>query len=484
MTAPLASAPPSPTAPNDTMRARIADTFAAQRAHTARLRRSTAAERRDKIRRLRDAVQARRQDLRDALYADFRKAAPEVDLTEAKSVIDEADFALQHLDEWMALERVATPPLLLGTQSEIRYQPKGVALILSPWNYPFNLTLGPLIAALAAGCAVTLKPSEFTPHSSAVMQDLIASLYAPADVALFRGDKTVAQALLDQPFDHIYFTGSPSVGKIVMRAAAEHLASVTLELGGKSPVVVDASADLDDAARKIVWGKYTNTGQTCIAPDYVYVHASVHDALVDRMRQCITDFYGDAPQDSPDYARLVSDKHFRHVSGLLDEAIQDGATVAAGGTCAADTRYVAPTLLTDVPPDSRIMAEEIFGPLLPVLPFQALDDAIAAINDRPNPLALYIFSEHERTTEALLNRTVAGGSCVNDVLIHYMNPHLPFGGAGHSGIGRGHGVYAFREFSNARSVVRRTAGSKVMQTLYPPYRGWMKRLTDWVVQWS
>lgn len=452
-----------------------------QKAHHRHVRTSSVTVRREKIQRIRDGVHARRQEIRDALYADFRKSPEEVDLTEVKAVMDEAEFALEHLNEWMAPERVSTPPLLMGTSSEIHYEPKGVSLIISPWNYPFNLTLGPLIAAIAAGNSVILKPSEFTPNSSRVMRKMLDELFDPREIAMVEGAVDTAKALLDLPFDHFYFTGSPEVGKIVMRAAAEHLSSVTLELGGKSPAIVDASADVDDAAAKIAWGKFTNTGQTCIAPDYALVHESQQDAFVERISHYIQRYYGstrDERASSPDYARLVNDKHFRRVNGLLADAVKRGATVAFGGSTDAASRYIEPTVLANLPEGSDILDEEIFGPLLPVLTYRDLRDAIERINDRPNPLALYLFTQDERAESMVLNQTRAGGSCINDVLLHYMNPNMPFGGAGHSGIGMGHGIYAFREFSHARSVLRRSYGSKLMRNIYPPYGSMTRRMID------
>ncbi|PEN14775.1 aldehyde dehydrogenase family protein [Longibacter salinarum] len=460
---------------------RLKNLFQRQKEHHLTVRQSTAAERKAKIQRIRDGIRARRQDIRDALYADFQKAPEEADLTEVKAVMDEASFAIKHIDSWMASESASTPPLLMGTSSEIRYEPKGVVLIISPWNYPFNLTLGPLIAAIAAGNSVIVKPSEYTPHSSRVMREMIEELFDEREVALVEGAVETSQALLDLPFDHIYFTGSPEVGKIVMRAAAEHLSSVTLELGGKSPAIVDATADVDDAAAKIAWGKFTNTGQTCIAPDYALVHESRHDAFLKRITHYISEYYGQTDEQrrtTPDYARLVNEKHFSRVQSLLTDAVQSGATVITGGQTDADAQYIAPTVLSDIPSESRIMDEEIFGPILPVVPFSDLNSAIDRINEKPNPLALYLFTRDEAAEHSILSRTHAGGTCINEVLLHYMNPHIPFGGNGHSGIGMGHGKYAFREFSHARSVLRRSYGSKLMRYIYPPYGSLSRRMID------
>jgi aldehyde dehydrogenase (NAD+) len=358
---------------------------------------------------------------------------------------------------------------------------------MSPWNYPFILTLGPLISALAAGNSVILKPSEYTPHSSALMADMIEQLYDPREVTLVRGDKDAGQALLNQPFDHFFFTGSPAVGRIVMKAAAEHLSSVTLELGGKSPTVVDASANIEHAARTIVWGKFLNAGQTCIAPDYVLAERSILDDLLEAMRSALTESYGQTPserQQSADYARIVNERHFERLRDALDEAIEHGARLEYGGTVDARERYIEPTVLTEVPNHATLMQEEIFGPIVPVQPFDHLDDAIAAINTRENPLALYHFTSDESATRRLLDHTLSGDVCVNDVIVHFMSPHLPFGGAGHSGIGASGGEYGFKEFSNQRSVLRRTGASGLMQQLYPPYGSVTKKLVDWLLPWA
>jgi len=459
--------------------------LSSMRAHAPTVRATTADQRKAKLRRLADALLDRRAEVARALKADFEKAPVEVDLTEIKAVTKEAEFAIARLDDWMAPTPVDAPVLFTGTRSAVHYEPKGVVLILSPWNYPINLTLGPLVAAIAAGNCAVLKPSEHTPHAAAVIADLVRSLFDEREVRVVTGGADVASALTHQPFDHIYFTGSPGVGRHVMRAAAEHLTSVTLELGGKSPAIVDRTANLDRAAERIAWSKFTNAGQTCIAPDYVLVDEGVHDALVDRLEGAIERFYGATPeaqQTSDDYARLIHDGHYESVVGLLENAVEHGATVATGGRHDADTRYVAPTVLTDVPLNAPIMQDEIFGPLLPVVSFRALDEAVRIINDRPAPLSLYVFSEREATVDVVLADTSAGSTCINEGFLHFVNPNLPFGGKGESGIGRGHGERGFREFSNERSVLRRTYGSDLMRPLYPPYDRLTSQLADWVLR--
>jgi aldehyde dehydrogenase (NAD+) len=359
-----------------------------------------------------------------------------------------------------------------------------VCLIISPWNYPFNLAMTPLVSAIAAGNTAIIKPSEMTPHVSALLQELVSETFDQQEVAVFQGDHETAQALLALPFDHIFFTGSPAVGRIVMAAAAQHLASVTLELGGKSPVIVDRSADLRQAARDIMWGKLANNGQTCIAPDHLYVHESVRDDFVAEAEQAVRRAYGDsAPQRqaSPDYCRIVNQRHFQRLQALIEDAQAQGASTLFGGQLAADERYISPTLLGNVPDQARLMQEEIFGPVLPVLPYSDIDQVIAAINARPKPLALYLFARDETLVEKVLGKTSAGGSCINHNLLHYLNGQLPFGGVNNSGIGKTHGVHGFREFSNQRAVLR--AKRSIAHWLYPPYTPRVQKLSRLVLRY-
>ena len=480
---------PSPTTTNGALSAveeEIKRVFALQQAHRQALRHTTARQRVQKMKRLRAALFEHRQALRDALHADFSKAPEEVDVTEIFTVTTEIDHVARRLKRWMKPKKVRTPLTLLGTTSEVRYEPKGVGLIISPWNYPVNLTLRPLVGAIAAGCPVIIKPSEYTPHTSRLLKQMLTALFDEREVALFEGDHTVAQALLKHPFDHIYFTGNPEVGKIIMKAAAGHLASVTLELGGKSPTIVDASADVKEAAAKIVFGKFTNKGQTCIAPDYVYVHETLHDAFVAALRDQIHAFYGEeaeARASTADYARIVNDRHYERLHHLYQEALERGAQAAAGTSIDPEQRYLDPMVLTDVPLDARIMQEEIFGPVLPVLPFKTLDEALDGINSRPKPLVLYLFSNNKANIEQVLTNTSAGGTCINDTLLHYLHPELPFGGIGTSGIGKGFGHSGFLAFSNERPVLRQRLKNGPFKYFYPPYTKTTQKLIDLLLKW-
>jgi aldehyde dehydrogenase (NAD+) len=433
------------------------EVFERQQATAFRLRTSTAQERIAKIRCLRDAVIAHADEWYAAAYADFKKPAGEVDLAEILPICVEANDAIRHLKHWMKPKRVWPTLLTLGTQSYVQYEPRGCCLIIGPFNYPVNLTLGPLVSAIAAGNTAILKPSELTPHLSALIAQVVASIFSDDEVAVIQGDAGVTQALQALPFDHVFFTGSPTIGKRVMASAAQHLASVTLELGGKSPTVIDASADLKLAAQNIIWAKFANAGQTCIAPDHVYVHASVKDAWVELCRQEITRAYGASlaeQKSSPHLAHLVNQRHTARVQSLLDDALARGGRSLIGGGVAHDDCFVQPTLLVDTPADARVMEEEIFGPILPVMAYENLDDVIAKINTDEKPLAIYIFSRTDANIDKVLRQTTSGGVCVNHSLLQFLHGNLPFGGVNNSGIGNAHGHYGFKAFSHEKSVVR------------------------------
>jgi aldehyde dehydrogenase (NAD+) len=425
---------------------------------------TTASERIEKIRRLHDALLKRRDEVREALWADYEKPAAEVDLSEILPVIGEARHAMRHLRSWMKPHRVSTPLILFGSRSRILYQPKGVVLIISPWNFPINLTLGPLVSAIAAGNCAMLKPSEMTPNASACMKRILGDLFDESEVAVIEGDAKVAEALLKKRFDHIFFTGSPAVGKIVMRAAAEHLTSVTLELGGKSPVIVDRTANLDEAARKIAWGKTLNSGQICIAPDYILVDESVRAPFIEKLRAAAVHESG----------LLVNDRHAARIRRLAG----DVGPASAG----PDGRRVTLKIIENIPDDAPVMHEEIFGPLLPVISYRDIDDALRIINEKEKPLVLYLFSRERRVIDRVLKQTRAGGTVVNDTLIHFYQLNLPFGGVGQSGMGKGHGRWGFEAFSNARGVLEQRTRFSGIQLLYPPYTRWKQKLIDFTMR--
>ena len=431
-----------------------------------------AAARIAKLQRLHDAMFAHRDAIRQAMFDDFRKPPAEVDLSEIYPVVGEARHAIRHLRSWMRPQPVPTPLGLLGSRSRIVHEPKGVVLIISPWNFPFNLTLGPLVSAIAAGNCAVIKPSELTPHSAALMKRIVGELFDGSEVAVIEGDASTAEALLRRKWDHIFFTGSPAVGKIVMRAAAEHLTPVTLELGGKSPVIVDRTANLDEAAKKIAWGKFFNSGQICIAPDYLLVDSAVRAPFLEKLKRAMT---------AAESGVIVNDRHAARVKRLFDGAVASGAEVAAGGTF--DGRAVAPTLLTNVSADCDVMQEEIFGPLLPMLTYDDLDEALQLIDRRERPLVLYLFSRDRRVIRDVLAKSRAGGTAINDTLIHFYQLNLPFGGVGTSGVGKGHGRFGFEAFSNPRGILEQPTRFSAIQLMYPPYTKWKQKLIDLTLRW-
>ena len=414
------------------------------------------------LQQLRQLFVAHEQRLLDALAADFGKPSFEAWATEIGFVLGDIDHTLAQLDRWMAPEKVATPVAFQPGSSRIVREPLGVACVIAPWNYPVQLLILPMVAAIAAGNAVVGKPSELAPASADAVAALVRELDDPA-VSIVLGGVAETTELLGQRFDHIMYTGNGRVARIVMRAAAEHLTPVTLELGGKSPAIVTANANLEVASRRIAWGKFINAGQTCIAPDYVLVEREVHDRLVSQLGVRIREFYGDDPQRSPDLTRIVNDAHFHRLEKLLHSG-----TAAIGGESDADTRYIAPTVLTRVTRADPVMGEEIFGPILPIIAVDSLDEAISFVNADDKPLALYTFTEDDAEHDAVLARTSSGGVCQNGTIMHISNPHLPFGGVGESGMGAYHGKAGFDTFSHLRSVHHRATRIDP-PLLYPPY---------------
>ncbi|BAN03473.1 aldehyde dehydrogenase family protein [Ilumatobacter coccineus] len=409
----------------------------------------------------------------EALAHDLHKPATEAWVTEIGFTLSDIEHQKKHLEKWAKPRKVKVPLAFQPASARIVPEPKGVVLIIAPWNYPLQLLLSPMAAAIAAGNAIVAKPSELAPATSAVLTELCAKYLDTSTITVVEGAADESSALLEERFDHIFFTGGTRVGKIVMRAAAEHLTPVTLELGGKSPAIVAADADVEVTARRIAWGKFVNSGQTCIAPDYVLVARPLRDRLVAAIEASVTDFYGDDPRASDDYGRIVSDGHFQRIAGLIDG---DGSGIVAfGGTTDASERFIAPTVLVDPDVNSDIMSEEIFGPVLPVIAVDTIDEAIDFVNDREKPLALYVFTDDEATAERTVARTSSGGVSVNSTLLHIGPPELPFGGVGPSGMGAYHGIAGFETFSHLKSVFdKRTKPD--LKVMYPPYSGLKERL--------
>ncbi len=427
--------------------------FALQRAHQWEAKASTAEQRKDKLRRLKAAVEANAEAIVAAVKHDTRKPEAEIRVTEILNVLGNVDRNIANLDEWMKPIEV-TPSLNKNDTARIVHEARGVCLILGPWNFPLGLVMGPLAAAVAAGNCCMVKLTDLCPATARVAAKIVREAFDERDVALFEGGVEVATALLELPFDHIFFTGSTRVGKLIMAAAAKHLATVTLELGGKSPVIVDEDADVKKVAADLAAAKQFNGGQACICPDYVFVKETQKNALVEEFRAKVQQsLYGeDGRIKKANIAQIVNDQNFARVKRLFDDAVAKGAKIAVGGTLEAADRTVHPTLLTDVTPDMAIMQEEIFAPVVPVLTYRSLDEVINFISSRDKPLALYIFSNSRSNIDKILNRTSSGGVTINAFFSHYLENQLPFGGVNHSGQGSYHGVFGFRAFSHERAV--------------------------------
>ena len=398
------------------------------------------------------------------MYNDFQKSAGEVDLSEIFPVLSEIRKIRRELKYWVRPKHVGSPLTFLGSSSEVFFEPKGVSLIISPWNYPFQLAVGPILSSIAAGNTAILKPSELTPHTSALLAKMATDLFSPDYLYVAEGDAAVSTELLELPFDHIFFTGSPAVGKIVMAAAAKHLTSVTLELGGKSPAIIDETADLKDTAEKIAWGKWLNAGQTCVAPDYLLLHENHKDKFIDLLEKQINLQYGNGSQ----LTAIVNERHLNRLKSALEEALKGGARIVIGQSTKHDIK-MQPLVLMDVPEHATLFEEEIFGPILPIKTYKHIDEAIDFINAKPKPLALYHFTTNSKMSKKMKQECSAGTMCVNDNVIQFGHSELPFGGVNNSGIGKSHGYYGFLAFSNEKAVIHQRRGFTMAKTIYPPY---------------
>lgn len=422
--------------------------------------------RRGQLQQLRALFVEQEDRLIDAMVADIGKPRIEAYFTEIAFTINEIDHTLKHLDDWTEAAKVKVPLTYKPGKALLRPEPLGTVCIIAPWNYPVQLLFAPLVPALAAGNTAVLKPSEVTPSVSALVEELVPQYFDASTVAVVSGAVDETTVLLEQRFDHIFYTGNGKVGRIVMRAAAEHLTPVTLELGGKSPAIVAADADIDVTAKRIAWAKFLNAGQTCVAPDYVLVDERVEDQLISALAAAVTSFYGDDPRQSNDYARIVDERHHDRLTKLLDDGGYDATVI--GGTGDRASRYLAPTVLAGVEPDAAVMADEIFGPILPVLGVGDVDEAIRFVNDREKPLALYAFSADDDTLEHIVANTSSGGVTLNHAVLHLAVPDLPFGGVGESGMGSYHGKPGFDTFSHRKAVLDKPTFPDP-PLLYPPY---------------
>ncbi|MEH2063517.1 MAG: aldehyde dehydrogenase [Nostoc sp.] len=418
----------------------------------------------EQLKNLKQVIIEHEQSIVEALQGDLHKPELETYLTEI-GVIKEIDYAIKNLQNWTKPKKAAVSFDFFSYSARIYPEPLGVVLIIGPWNYPFQLIISPLVGAIAAGNCTIIKPSEIASHTSRIIAEIIAKHFDPAYIAVVEGGVEASEKLLAEKFDHIFFTGGTAVGKIIMAAAAKHLTPVTLELGGKSPCIVDTDINLEHTVRRVTWGKFINAGQTCIAPDYLLVNKKIKKDLIDRLEKCLKEFYGDNPVNSPDYARIISEKHFDRLVNFL----KDGKVIIGGKTQVSE-RYIAPTVIDHVSLEDSVMQEEIFGPILPIIEYTDIAEAIALINSRPKPLALYLFSQNKNLQKRVLQETSSGGVCINDTVMQVGVSSLPFGGVGDSGIGNYHGKASFDTFSHNKSVLQNSFWLD-LKWRYAPYQG-------------
>ncbi|MEZ4897720.1 MAG: aldehyde dehydrogenase family protein [Saprospiraceae bacterium] len=462
---------------------RIKALFATQYAHRHHLARSSWRERSRRLKALAEAILQHQAEIQKALYDDFHKPNGETDMIEIYPILHEIRHARRNLREWTRRRQVPTSLPFIGSRSYIYPEAKGVALIISPWNFPVNLSIIPLISAIAAGNTVIIKPSENVPHTALVIEKLLGKVFPPEEVAVVQGGAETSQELLKMPFHHIFFTGSERVGKIIMQAAAQHLTSVTLELGGKTPTIVDLSAHLTQAARRIVAAKFSNAGQICISPDHLFVHEQVYEPFMQALQDAIDSMFGKDPATSPSYARVVNKQQWDRLKTALESAVESGAHTRYGGQWRAADRYIQPTLLSDVSSETKLMQEEIFGPLLPVNKYRNLDEVIATINAGPKPLTLYVYTNAKAVEQKVLRETNSGNVCVNNSALHFYNSDLPFGGVNASGIGKSHGHFGFLEFTNQKAVYDQVFRYSLIDLIFPPIRAWKTWLINLVIRW-
>ncbi len=454
--------------------------FEALQANEQVLSETSVAERQRKLRKLERTLLSWRPRIKQALYKDFGKTSAGIDMIDLFPTLSGSRHARRNLRSWAARKGVATPLAFIGARSSIRYEAKGLSLIISPWNYPINLSITPLISAVAAGCPVIIKPSELTPHASQLMRDMLAEIFPQNEVFVAIGGVEAATELLAKPFRHIYYTGSSRVGKIVMTAAAKHLTSVTLELGGKSPTIVDKTASIAQAVRRITQSKWSNAGQTCIAPDYILVHESVAPKFIEQIKNTVSSYFPQNEKDN-DYTGIVNTDHMGRLNNYIDDAVQRGARVWASGK--HTSTHIPPTILTNVSIDALVMQEEIFGPILPIIEYREVDEVLQIINSLPRPLSMSVFGKDKRVRKRLIEESRAGNTCINHSAIHFYNHNLPFGGINNSGIGKGHGYEGFKAFSNARSIFHQIWFYSPHEWIHVPYTSLKRKFIDIILKW-
>lgn len=455
----------------DTSRSSIEDILKEQRNFFATNQTKDIKFRIENLKRFKTVIQKYETKIAEALWTDLHKSYEEAYLTEISIVLQEINNHIKNLKRWARTKRVSTPLHLLPSSSKIIYEPLGIALIIAPWNYPFQLLMNSVVGSISSGCCAIIKPSPYTPNIARVMENMINDTFKSNYIGTVQGSRKVNTILLEQRFDIIFFTGSPSVGKVVMKAAAENLTPVVLELGGKSPCIVDANANIDIAAKRIAWGKTINAGQTCIAPDYVFVQKSVKDELIQKIAKNIEEMYGANIQESNYFPRIVNQQAFDRLEKLLQHG-----NIKFGGKLDSKDRYVSPTIIDDINPEDPVMQEEIFGPILPVMSFTDINEVITYVNSNEKPLAFYYFGKNKQAKD-ILSKTTSGGGCINDTLMHITNHNLPFGGVGNSGLGKYHGRDSFMAFSNARAIVNTPTWIDLPLKYVPfKYFKWIKKI--------
>ena len=462
----------------------IRKVFEKQKANRIKLANTTAKERKTKLKKLLSVIMNSQNEICEAVYKDLRKSKEETKLTEIFTVTTELKHTINKLNSWMRPERTFTPLAFFGASSKIMRESIGQSLIISPWNYPFQLVVGPLISAIAAGNAVIIKPSEKSPHTSEMTRKMIDNLFPEEEVKVFLGDEDVSKELTSLPFNHIFFTGSTEVGKMVIAAGSKHLAKITLELGGKSPTIINHDAAIKISSKRIAWSKFMNAGQTCVAPDYILVHNSIKESFIAELKNSIESIYGkdEGLKKENHYCRIVNKDHLQTVKAALNDSVDKGAKIFYGGEVIEDDNFIQPTLVVDAKMDSKLMTSEIFGPVLPILTFENDADIYRITEMNPNPLALYIYSKNKSFVKKMLSSIPAGSAMVNDSVVHFANRNLPFGGINSSGIGNSHGYYGFKTFSNEKSVMKQSKLSALL-LLYPPYNNFKKKLIDIVIKY-
>ncbi len=458
--------------------------FEKQLAAKERINNSTFAERKEKLKKILRKTLELKTEISQAIYSDFKKPAAETELTEILPLTMEIRNTIRNLHYWVKPLKTRTPLVLFGSSGKIYYRPKGNVLIISPWNYPFLLSVGPIVSAIAAGNTIVLKPSELTPNTSNFLAGFFKDIFDESEVAVIEGGKETAQQLLKLPFDHIFFTGGTTVGKIVMEAAAKNLTSVTLELGGKSPVFIDDSANLKLAAQRIVWGKYLNAGQTCIAPDYILIKKEKFAQFLNLAKHFIKKYYGKELKNNPaeSLCNIVNESNVTRLNFLISDALSHGAVLEYGDRNSDKGNFLSPRILSNVNLESRIMEEEIFGPIMPILFYKDFDNAVQIIRKNPNPLSLYYFGSDKSTLRKLINKVPAGGIVVNDVVVHFANTKMEFGGVRQSGLGKSHGYAGFKAFSNEVPVLRQPKHTAI-SLIYPPYNKLKKKIIDGIIKY-